>query len=323
MGFPEVNFAARLVRLKGLTPPIDVLRLAEQYASVHLVVFPVQVDGVCLNLKQHGKRPRILVNRNLPARRLRFTLAHELGHVIIPWHVGSIVDETQESHFDLAFAYWQLEGEANRFASELLMPSEWASLLIDQEKDPIAATERISTVADVSFAAAMVKVQSLLPAGYAFAKFVDNHLTYTGRSAGTLASVPKIAKAQVATLFPQAASHWVKTKGPEEYHLWHFHQQVPLSSSSRPWREVLDEIANDIAVPEQERGKFKQRVMAVLSSANSRVRSSRSPESVNSACIQRLQANVGTIPHLERFIRHTKLHELLAAKIAEFFHKAN
>lgn len=321
MSPPEVNFAARLIRLRGLTPPIDVLRLAEQYASVHLVAFPVQVDGVCLNLKQQGKRPRILVNRDLPVRRLRFTLAHELGHAIIPWHVGSIVDETQESHIDLAVTYWQLEGEANRFASELLMPSEWASQLIDQEKNPITAAERISTIADVSFAAAMVKVQSLLPAGYAFAKFIDDHVSYTGRTAGTLASVPKIIKSQVATLFPQAASHWVKTNGPEEYHLWYFHQQVPLSSSSRPWREVFDEIVNDIAVPDQEREKIKQRVMAVLSSANSRIRTSRSPEAVNSACIQRLQANVGAIPHLESFIRHPKLHELLAAKIAEFFQK--
>jgi Zn-dependent peptidase ImmA (M78 family) len=319
---PEANFAARLVKLKGLAPPIDIVSLANEYASVQLVTFPVQIDGVCLDLKQQGKRPRILISRNLPLRRFRFTLAHELGHVIIPWHVGSIVDETEESHFDLGFTYWQLEGEANRFASELLMPSDWVAEIIER-KDPIAAADHISATADVSFAATMIKIQNSLPPGYVFARFTDDELMYSGRSAGTLASMPQTTKSRVSRLFPQAASHWIKSYGQEEYHIWHFHHEVPLSSSSRPWREIFEEICDDIAVPAPERAKFKQRVTAILSSANSRTRISRSPETVNAACIQRLQANVGDVPRLEDFIRHPKLGELLAAKIGEFFNKVN
>jgi Zn-dependent peptidase ImmA (M78 family) len=108
MTLPEINFAARLIEIKQLVPPIDIFSLAQEYAAVVRVTFPVQIDGVCLDLKQRGKRPRILVNRTLHKHQLRFTLAHELGHVIIPWHVGSIVDETEESRIDLDLIYWQL-----------------------------------------------------------------------------------------------------------------------------------------------------------------------------------------------------------------------
>jgi IrrE N-terminal-like domain len=319
MTLPEINFATRLVRIKKLAPSVDIFRLAREYATVDEVDFPVHVDGVCLDLKQHGKQPRILVNRNLPRHRLRFTLAHELGHVVIPWHVGSIVDETEESRIDLGLTYWQFEGEANRFASELLMPSEWAATILQRARHPISAAESISIAAEVSFAAAMIKVQNLLPKGHLFARFVDDELMYSGRTPGTLASMPDVRKAKLKNLFPNAASHWTKSNGSEEYHVWHFQDEIPIESSTRPWREIIDDICADIGVAPAEAAKFKQRVMAVLSFANSSTRTSRTPAAVNSACLQRLHANVGKIPHLENFLRHPKVSELLAAKIPEFF----
>lgn len=272
MTLPEINFAASLVRVKKLTPPIDIFGLAQEYAEVHRVIFPVQIDGVCLDLKQHGKRPRILVNRTLHKHRLRFTLAHELGHVIIPWHVGSIVDETEESRIDLGLTYWQLEGEANRFASELLMPSEWAAEVLLGKKNPISGAESISTIAEVSFAAAMVKAQSLLPRGYLFARFVGSELIFSGRTVGTIASMPNSKTVRAADLFPQAANHWIKSNSSETYHVWRFADEEPMVAPTRPWREVFDEISRDIAVPTSEVSKFKQRVMAVLSFANSSTR---------------------------------------------------
>lgn len=321
MTLPEINFAARLVRIKKLVPPIDIFSLAQEYATVERVAFPVQVDGVCLDLKQQGKRPRILVNRTLHKHRLRFTLAHELGHVIIPWHVGSIVDETEESRIDLGLIYWQLEGESNRFASELLMPSAWASGILAEAKNPIAGAESISATAEVSFVAAMIKAQNVLPKGYLFARFDGDDLASSGRTDGTLASMPRVGKARAAKLFPYAANHWMKSNGPEEYHAWRFEDEVPIVESVRPWRDIFDEISTDIGVPSTELDKLKQRVMAVISNANSSTRTSRTPEAVNSAATQRLQANVGEIPHLEKFIRHPSFNELLASKIAEFFNK--
>ncbi|MBL8567171.1 MAG: XRE family transcriptional regulator [Hyphomicrobiaceae bacterium] len=52
-----------------------------------------------------GKPPLILVNKDHPADRLRFTLAHELGHLVMH-----------------RFPTATMEDEANQFASDFLMP---------------------------------------------------------------------------------------------------------------------------------------------------------------------------------------------------------
>jgi Zn-dependent peptidase ImmA (M78 family)/transcriptional regulator with XRE-family HTH domain len=53
-----------------------------------------------------GHRPLFLLNSSAPADRKRFTLAHELGHTVM--HPAPVPDQ---------------ESEADRFASELLMPA--------------------------------------------------------------------------------------------------------------------------------------------------------------------------------------------------------
>lgn len=61
------------------------------------------IDG--LTLRPAGMRPIILLNRNRPADRIRFSLAHEYGHVILH-----------------PYPYEAMEKEANEFAAELLLP---------------------------------------------------------------------------------------------------------------------------------------------------------------------------------------------------------
>lgn len=54
-----------------------------------------------------GRPPIVLINRDHPADRLRFTLAHELGHLVMH-----------------RFPTPEMEEEANRFASAFLLPPE-------------------------------------------------------------------------------------------------------------------------------------------------------------------------------------------------------
>jgi len=63
------------------------------------------IDGV--TLRPASTRPVILLNRNRPADRIRFSLAHEYGHVVLH-----------------AYPYEAMEKEANEFAAELLLPQE-------------------------------------------------------------------------------------------------------------------------------------------------------------------------------------------------------
>jgi Zn-dependent peptidase ImmA (M78 family) len=61
----------------------------------------------------------ISLNRSESARRQRFTLAHEIGHVIL--HKGESFVDFRKTIMDPTD---EREREANRFASELLMPAE-------------------------------------------------------------------------------------------------------------------------------------------------------------------------------------------------------
>ncbi|MFS8973895.1 XRE family transcriptional regulator [Cupriavidus necator] len=63
------------------------------------------VDGVSYRVP--GLPPLVFLNSKRPADRLRFSLAHEIGHLVM--HPYPIPD---------------MEEQANRFAAELLMPSE-------------------------------------------------------------------------------------------------------------------------------------------------------------------------------------------------------
>jgi hypothetical protein len=72
----------------------------------------------------------ILVNRHSDRRRRRFTVGHELGHFLLPWHTPRSGQGFLCSKQDMAVfrakpggdRYMQMEAEANRFSAGLLMP---------------------------------------------------------------------------------------------------------------------------------------------------------------------------------------------------------
>ena len=98
-------------------------------------VLPVQVSALCRSLGVTVKlysgeegsdgesaiiagQPLILVNRNKPVPRQRFTAAHELGHIMLG-HVG----EGRPAHRGASPEDEVMEQEANVFASRLLAPA--------------------------------------------------------------------------------------------------------------------------------------------------------------------------------------------------------
>lgn len=120
---PEIKIARKILALHKLTVPFDLDELVSKYSEVIYKTIPISgVDGICMNLKCPGKKTKVIVNTSTSVNRQRFTLAHELGHIIIPWHLGTIIDDLNINKTNSK--YWNLETEANRFASELLMPFE-------------------------------------------------------------------------------------------------------------------------------------------------------------------------------------------------------
>lgn len=102
--------------------PVDVFSIAKAYADVEFQSLPKTIDGLAVH-RPHGKPSKIVINKNTPAARQRFTAAHELGHILIPWHSGMSIDTFDAAlSGDEPFAADD-EGEANRFAAELLLPA--------------------------------------------------------------------------------------------------------------------------------------------------------------------------------------------------------
>jgi len=107
-GSPEE--IANLVRRTWLLPSGPLSNLVESVERAGCIVSLCDfsnksVDGVTVNAP--GTPPCIFLNRNQPADRQRFSLAHELGHIVM----HRVPTPT-------------MEDEANKFASELLLPSK-------------------------------------------------------------------------------------------------------------------------------------------------------------------------------------------------------
>lgn len=127
---PRRHLAERLAR-KLLSdnaivgPPVDVIELARRAgAKVEFTPFEDDVSGILLN------RPGnivIGVNKKHATTRQRFTVAHEIGHLLLH-------HETPTVHIDNIAVSFRATGrtevgdyreiEANAFAAELLIPRE-------------------------------------------------------------------------------------------------------------------------------------------------------------------------------------------------------
>jgi Zn-dependent peptidase ImmA (M78 family)/DNA-binding XRE family transcriptional regulator len=102
--------AARKLRAYWKLPSGPIKNLTKLVEDAGVIIIPVDfgtphLDGTCMWLADGP--PLIFVGKNLPADRYRWTICHELGHLVM----HSEPRETQEQ-------------EADTFAAEFLMPAE-------------------------------------------------------------------------------------------------------------------------------------------------------------------------------------------------------
>jgi hypothetical protein len=183
---PEEQIAVTLVDRFSLTPPVDIYSLAARFADVQECDWPFSCDGVALGLS--SSRPKIFLKKIDNSRRMRFTLAHELGHVLLPWHVETVQCDMQQQGYPEEGVTESpnpigitQEHQANSFASHLLVPR---GFLRDIAPGYVRVPDVLSRLeqANVSAAAGVVALASTLPAGYAF---LVRGMTRMIRSPGT------------------------------------------------------------------------------------------------------------------------------------------
>ncbi len=257
----------------------------------------------------------VFLNANASQTRIRFTLAHELGHILIPWHIGTIIDNTRESQSN--DIYWLLESEANRFASELLMPSDWIASIIEERLSPEKLTEHIMNKAGVSSQAATIRLIKALRPGYVFALLdANNQVVMSGRSDGTIAKQPEwYTEIEPSIIFPFCKNQYQFEMSGNLYYWWEFTNDIDYSSEPMNWREALNKIVDEICIPNDEKVKFKQRINGIIASANGYVRGEqRNVNALCSACLQRLYSKGD---ELELFRNHNLFDKFLFNRVKD------
>ncbi len=106
------NYTRRILKVDANEPIKNIYSLLE---SVGIILYEIdddeKFDGVSF-ISDKGF-PIIIVNKNFSNDRKRFTIAHELGHVLMH----------NENNFPIS-SFRDKEKEANQFASEFLMPEK-------------------------------------------------------------------------------------------------------------------------------------------------------------------------------------------------------
>ena len=115
-GFATAARAAKALRTHWHLPPGPISNLTRAMEDAGILVVPFEVgsarvDGLSMYDPQDDLPPVVFYNPALPWDRIRFTLAHEVGHIVLHHHLT-----IQDTDCDY-------EGEAHAFAQEFLMPA--------------------------------------------------------------------------------------------------------------------------------------------------------------------------------------------------------
>jgi hypothetical protein len=174
------------------------------------------------------------------------------------------------------------------------------------------AVSSVQDKADVSAIFSVIRLIGLAPPNHLFAyRNADNVVLNAGRSFGTVTNLYQSARNQELIsnyLDRNTADHGAILVGSSCLHWWRLADAVALSpmSVSREWREILNDIFDDLEYLHSDRHHAQQSINGVIGATNSRMRLN-SPEELLAALIQRFESKIvegGTfleLPHHPKF----------------------
>jgi Zn-dependent peptidase ImmA (M78 family) len=118
-----------LEEAKVKSAPVQIDQIAKRHAHVVFKNLPPDVSGMLVPLAAETSKFRwaIVVNQENAEVRQRFTIAHELGHLLLHRYTTPHADAGYKVRFrDQTSSTGSVEEEveANQFAAELLMPED-------------------------------------------------------------------------------------------------------------------------------------------------------------------------------------------------------
>jgi hypothetical protein len=149
------DLATQVLRDLGLSsePPIDVDLVARRLGVVEITDALLVEDG---RLEREGAQTRILIRRGVRTGRRRFTVAHELAHLLLAEDTGDLVARR---------ARLAVDGEerfCDQFAAALLLPRDWLRSRYEGKPRRLAVVRDVVTRADSSMAAAVIRLDEVL-----------------------------------------------------------------------------------------------------------------------------------------------------------------
>jgi hypothetical protein len=311
---PEVRVARLLLQREGLSPPVRVLDLLRKFASVESVTIPIDVDGVCYQHPDHRK-PRVILNAaNSNQNRERFTAAHELGHIVLPWQAGTILCHPNEQLSSALDArYRKIEDEANQFARELLVPAPWLKSQLAGRTDELA--QKVYTIAELAEVSPMVAAFAVSEVfGTAKFFFTRGEATEMSVSGTVLGRWSRLEwRPELAAEYERHGGRYSrKDYGPYTLHCFEFVDDVG-EPPAEPSTQILAQILDARSLTPTARKRLEGIVNGIIGSANSRT-TARSATEFLPALRYRFADRP---PELSPVVDDPRFHEFMRAKAHE------
>lgn len=214
-GSPERLIAAILAHYADLPVPVPIVDLSRDAGIIEFEELDTKNFVGALVTDELKSRGSIITQKGLHQYRQRFTIGHELGHFLIPSHVGnqqcSGADLRQSGRANIR---QRRESEANRFSAGMLMPKFW--FLNDLEKlgsVDVSHAQELSARYECSLEAVVGRYVNLSSELCAFVFSLNGVIRYF-KTAQNFPALNIIAKSDLPSRSASAKSNLLKTGKP-------------------------------------------------------------------------------------------------------------
>jgi len=153
--------ASDLIERYGICAP-DHIRLRDIAFNEKAVVVEESVGRAAARLTRIGDRATIRVPPDEHPGRKRFSIAHELGHLILN-HVAGSIQKVCSNRDMMSWHRPDIETEANFFASELIMPKKLVVPMCDVAEINLEPVRKVANQFRVSLMASAIRFVRFCP----------------------------------------------------------------------------------------------------------------------------------------------------------------
>ena len=229
---PDLDLVALVsesfLRRFGLDSRDRLTEIAEEFGMNVLYRPAESYDGALLRIREAQRGCIVINSRIREESRKRFTLAHEIGHFVLPGQqeVSAPCKQQRIENWDADL--YRPELEANRFAAEILMPRGLMAEFVQSEPS-LESIRSIARLCGTSLTASAVRLITLTPHRAAVVWSQNQKILWSKQSAGFVRWIRKgevrensfaaqcYRKQSVPDqLAPVPASAWLYEKGLRE-----------------------------------------------------------------------------------------------------------